>query len=322
VALIAPAIVFVAIAYAGQRAHGYFAAGAVRYGTFTLDPATTAGVRATIYRTEADFARSADAKAPARNGAAAIGRIQQTGVLRVGYNPSVIPFCYLNEAGELVGYDVAYAYDLARALNVRLAFVPFAWPSLEQDLIAGRFDVAMSGIYATTRRLSVLSASAPYYQSPLALFMPSDRVARFRTREQILAAPNLRIGVFDDPVLRPLLARLFPGAEVVVVPDYKTLPDFSRVDAAVWSLEQAGALARANPGITAVVPTDLGNPFLLSYLLPPGSEEMVHFVNYWLELRKASGFHALAFRRWILGDPHADATPRWSIARDVLGWRK
>jgi ABC-type amino acid transport substrate-binding protein len=180
----------------------------------------------------------------------------------------------------------------------------------------------MSGIYATTRRLSVLSASAPYYQSPLALFMPSERAARFRTREQILATPNLRIGVFDDPVLRPLLARLFPGAEVVVVPDYKTLPDFSRVDAAVWSLEQAGALARANPGITAVVPTDLGNPFLLSYLLPPGSEEMVHFVNYWLELRKAIGFHALAFRRWILGDPHVDATPRWSIARDVLGWRK
>src|SRR5262249_32877039 len=59
--------------------------------------------------------------------------------------------------------------------------------------------------------------------------------------------------------LRPLAASLFPDARIVVVPDYRVLPDFAQVDAAVWSLEQAAALARSTPGITAVVPRDLGN---------------------------------------------------------------
>jgi proton glutamate symport protein len=178
----------------------------------------------------------------------------------------------------------------------------------------------MAGIYATTKRLSALSASEPYFQSPLALFLPSDRASRFRTREQILRMHDLRIGVFDDPVLRPLVASLFPDARIVVVPSYQVLPDFSQMDAAVWSLEQAAALARSHAGITAVVPEDLGSPFLLTYLMPPRSDETIHFVNYWLELRKADGMQARERSYWIQGRPYAVPTPRWSVVRNVLHW--
>jgi hypothetical protein len=37
-----------------------------------------------------------------------------------------------------------------------------------------------------------------------------------------------------------------------------------------WTLAQAAALARSHSGITAVVPQDLSNPFLLSYLMLRG----------------------------------------------------
>src|SRR6185312_11711197 len=143
-------------------------------------------------------------------------------------NGLAVPFSYFNDAGALVGYDVEFAYDLARSLNVRLIFVPFEWSALERDLRDGRFDIAMAGIYASTQRLSSLSASASYYQSPIALFMPSDRARR-----------GLRIAMSVDPVLHPLWTRLFPNAEIVMVPDYRTPPDFSKVDAAIWTLEQA-----------------------------------------------------------------------------------
>jgi hypothetical protein len=125
-----------------------------------------------------------------------------------------------------------------------------------------------------------------------------------------------------DPVLHPLWTRLFPNAEISMVPDYRTAPDFSKVDAAVWTLEQAAAFARSHPGITAVVPQGLSNPFLLSYMMPPGSEVMVHFVNYWLELRRADGMRTREANYWILGRPRAVAAPRWSVLRDVLHWRE
>jgi hypothetical protein len=123
-----------------------------------------------------------------------------------------------------------------------------------------------------------------------------------------------------DPVLHPLWQRLFPNAAISMVPDYRTAPDFAAVDAAVWTLEPAAAFARSHPGVTAVVPQGLGNPFLLSYLMPPGSEAMVHFVNYWLDLRRADGMRTREVDYWILGRPRVAAAPRWSIVHDVLHW--
>ena len=66
----------------------------------------------------------------------------------------------------------------------------------------------------------------------------------------------------------------------------------------------------------------LSNPFLLSYMMPPDSEVMVHFVNYWLELRRADGLRAREASYWIQGRPRAVPAPRWSIVRDVLHWKE
>ncbi len=48
---------------------------------------------------------------------------------------------------------------------------------------------------------------------------------------------------------------------------------------------------------------------------------MVHFVNYWLELRRADGMRAREVDYWILGRPRAAAPPRWSMVRNVLHWQ-
>src|SRR5215475_12684295 len=318
-ALVLPAFAFVAIAWAGHGAHDYFLTPAgVRYGALTLDPADTRGVVATVERSA--VGPSTDTPTPPSG--ATVERIQQNGVLRVGYNTGAAPFAYLNDAGDLVGYDIAFAYDLARALNVRLVFIPFEWAALERDLQTGRFDIAMSGIYASTQRLTALSASTSYYQSPVALLVPSARAQEFRSRDAILAMRGLRISMAVDPVLHPLWQRLFPNATISMVSDYRTPPDFSKVDAAVWTLEPAAAFARSHSGVTAVVPQGLSNPFLLSYLMPPGSEAMLHFVNYWLELRRADGMRAREIDYWILGRPRTAAVPRWSIAHDVLHWSR
>ena len=51
-ALVLPALVFVAIAWAGNNVHAYFLEPAgIRYGALTLDPAVTRGVAATVLRT-------------------------------------------------------------------------------------------------------------------------------------------------------------------------------------------------------------------------------------------------------------------------------
>ena len=279
---------------------------------FALDLAVTSGIPVTFGTVE-----SAE---PLAKGSNVLARIQREGELRVGFNEGIIPFSYRNAAGELVGYDIAFAYQLARDLNVRLRFIPFEWTALAQNLTEGRFDIAMAGIYVTEDRLLAFTASTPYFQSPLALFMPRERAEGFTSRAKILEHPALKIGVFNDPVLIPRLARTFPNAEIVIVPGYQQVPDFSRIDAAIWTLVQAESLAAAHPSLIAVVPKDAGNPYLLAYLMPPDAEEFENFVNYWLDLKRADGFEKRQHAYWIDRVPPGDRAPRWSILRDVFGF--
>jgi proton glutamate symport protein len=281
------------------------------YLSFALDPAVTRGVAVSF--------GSPESAEPLPKGLGVLARIQRDGELRVGFNEGIIPFSYRNSAGELVGYDIAYAYQLARDLNVRLRLIPFEWPHLAQSLTEARFDIGMAGIYVTEDRLVQSTASPPYFQSPLALFMPRERASGFTTRAKILERKDLKIGVFNDPVLIPRLKRTFPNAEIVVVPGYGQLPDFSRIDAAIWTLVQAESLAAAHPALMAVVPKDVGNPYLLAYLMPPGADEFENFVSYWLDLKRADGFEKRQRAYWIDRLPPEDRAPRWSILRNVFG---
>jgi hypothetical protein len=105
----------------------------------------------------------------------------------------------------------------------------------------------------------------------------------------------------------------------VIVSGYQQVPDFSKIDAAIWTLVQAESLAAAHPSLIAVVPKDAGNPYLLAYLMPPGAEEFANFVNYWLNLKRADGFEKRQHAYWIDRIPPGNRQPRWSILRDVFG---
>lgn len=250
-----------------------------------------------------------------------LDRIQDTGELRVGYNPHVIPFSYVNSNGHLVGFDIATVYRLARDLNVDLRLIPFTWQGLERDLTKGRFDLAASGLYVTDERLRRFTASDPYFQSPIALIVRASDLKRFLSRAAIEAQTDLSIGVFNDPVLLPLAKRLFPNARIKVLPSYQVLPDHPDVDAAIWTLEQAKAFSRPRPDFTAVVPKNLGGQFVFAYLMPEEALQLESFLNYWMRLQRSNGFHEQLRRQWIDGKVKPDETPRWSILRNVLGWK-
>src|SRR5262249_48013200 len=154
-----------------------------------------------------------------------------------------------------------------------------------------RFDVAMAGIYVTDERLKTLTVSHAYYHSPVALIVRADRASEFLTRSAILAMPHLRLAVFDDPVLVPMLHRLFPGAAVELVHDYTVLPSIAdRINGALWTLQQAAAFAAAHSGFTAVQPDGMGSPILFAYLMPPGADGFRQYLDQWLELKANDGF--------------------------------
>jgi hypothetical protein len=61
---------------------------------------------------------------------------------------------------------------------------------------------------------------------------------------------------------------------------------------------------------------------VLVYAVPYGERELRNLVDVWIQTRHASGDAEEAYDYWIRGKAlSARRAPRWSVLRDVLGWR-
>lgn len=288
------------------------------YSTFELTRQTTHGVQASVCKGDECLPHPHQTASGKKE--SVFERILRTGTLRVGFDPAFIPFCYRNDQGNLVGYDVACAYDLARSLNVRLVFVPFDLKTLHAALAEGVFDIAMSGLYITPERLRWAEVSAPYFQSPIALIVPSERANDFMDMEQLEDMDDLDIVSFKDPVLQTIIKRAFPFADPGEVSDYSVLPKRTDIEAAIWTYCQARSFATINAGFTAVRPKHMKEVMVFGYFLPRNSSQMRNYVNHWIDLRERDGVLARLADYWIQGNLPGDATPRWSIKNNVLHW--
>ncbi len=277
----------------------------------SISPKLLGGTKASVIKPDAP--RPAPIVGPA-----SLDGIRERGVLRVGYGYDVVPFSYFSAAGDLIGFDVSYAYRLARDLHVNLEFVPVVWEDLTADLTQHAFDIVMAGAYVTDQRLQKLQVTTPYFASPLALIVRSDRAESFLHYDQIANREGLVLGVFDDPVLLPMLQHLFPKARIVTLQSYGDLPDHPEITAAIWSLDQARSWAAGHPGFTAVQPTDMGPPLVFSYLLPPTSTDVARFMDLWLALHAENGFRDGQIAYWIKGEHRDDEAPRWNLLDYIL----
>lgn len=274
-----------------------------RLNNFSISPDLVKSVQATILPSfnEAEVA-------PVRKVEDTLARIQKTGLLRVGFNADMRPFVFYNAKNQLVGYDVEYAYALANNLNCRIEFVPFTWEYLVQDLEANQFDIAIGAIYVTEKRLERVNFTEPYFRSPISVIVPQRHQSQFQDINSMTQIQNLRVGLFKDPVLIPLVKKNLPNAQLVILPSASgqaPLRAFenNEIDAVVWSQVQTEVWTWAHPSYRSITPTGLAAPFLMAYMVQRDSGEFVNFLNYWLELKQNDGFKQAMHNKWILTLP-------------------
>lgn len=76
-------------------------------------------------------------------GASLLQKIKSRDVVRVGYIPDMMPLAYFNGDGDLVGYDIHMAYDLARSLNIsRIEFIPVDRETFLDQVNNGSFVIS------------------------------------------------------------------------------------------------------------------------------------------------------------------------------------
>lgn len=101
-------------------------------------------------------------------------RIQQTGVWRVGMDPSFPPFEMLDEEGKPVGYDVELAGAMARRWGVELQIVAIGFDGLVDALLAGKVDSVVSALPHDPRLTEDVGYSHSYFEAGVRLVVADD----------------------------------------------------------------------------------------------------------------------------------------------------
>lgn len=265
------------------------------------------------------------AQAPAVRPAAGrrLEEITSRGVLRVGYLPDSVPYAFFSAAGDLIGYDIEMANVLARDLNVSLEFVEITREHAAAALDSGACDMIMCGFVISATRAREIQLSRAYEQERLGFLVPDYARSRYASLEAI-QNEHLRIGVPAIDDIAPLIRQQLSGATFIRFRSIDAVVDAisKTIDAAVLPIDRAFYFSRINPELSAVLPIETTSSVMLGYGLPTGELGLRNVVDAWIEVKRGQGEFASAHAYWIRGEGLRPRQPRWSIARNLLGWQR
>ncbi|WP_237446289.1 ABC transporter substrate-binding protein [Sphaerochaeta halotolerans] len=84
------------------------------------------------------------------------------------------PFNYMTEDGDIIGFDVDVAAEIADRLDMELKYVATAWDGIVEGLRAKRYDGILGSMGITEEREAVIDFSIPYYYSGPQLIVMKD----------------------------------------------------------------------------------------------------------------------------------------------------
>jgi Na+/H+-dicarboxylate symporter len=249
-----------------------------------------------------------------------LAQILERGTLRVGYTPGGLPFSYLNDNGELVGFDIELAHRLARELGVTLEFIPWGYDTLAAQLDRGEFDIVAGGMRVTGERLKQFAFSDPYLEVTMAFVVKDHLRHDFTSAEKVDWMPGIRIGIVSQDLAR-LVESALPQTEIVALDSYTEFFEGNqhKLDGIIISAESGSAWTVMYPQYSvAIITPHITTPMAIT--MSQNDPAFTHFINSWLESQKIRGNIDRLYNRWILGKETHKKTPRWSVIRDVLHW--
>jgi ABC-type amino acid transport substrate-binding protein len=241
----------------------------------------------------------------------------------VGYNPNTMPFAFFNKKGELIGYDVQMAHDLARNLGCeKVVFIKVDFNELDKALDYGVIDIAMTGVYVNLARIAKMDFTTPYMDIHPAIIVKDYRKDDFSTVEKIKKMePRPRIGVLKGSAFKKAAEKAL-DLELVEIDSYLDFFEDNKykLDGVINSAEQGSTWALLYPDYDAVILKDVKHTTFVAYAITKGDLHFLEYLNYWIKLDKLNKITDEYYNYWVLGKVPDLKKPRWCVMRDVLHW--
>ena len=117
-------------------------------------------------------------------GQSQIDEILKRGVLKVGLD-IFVPWAFKDKDGNLVGFEVDIANQLAEDMGVEIEFVPTELSGIIPALLTGKFDVIIGGMGVTAERALKVNFSDPYEWSGIDVVVNKNMLPGATTLEPL-----------------------------------------------------------------------------------------------------------------------------------------
>lgn len=231
----------------------------------------------------------------AKNPSNALARIQHRGTLVVGVFGDKPPFGYIDQRGRNVGYDVAIARELGRALlgdEEKVQFVTLEAANRVAFLQADKVDIVFANFTRTAERAEKVDFAHPYMKVALGLVVPTgspvNTISGLRGRTLI---------VNQGTTAEAFMVKQYPETKLLKfaqnTESFQALKD-GRGDALLHDNALLFAWTRQNPGFS-VVEANLGNADVIAPAVRKGNTELLTWLNTALERLGREGFIRRAY---------------------------
>ena len=116
-------------------------------------------------------------------------------VLRVGTEGAYAPWNFVNDAGELAGFEIDLANAICEQTGMTCEIVQNDWDSIIPNLVAGNYDTIMAGMSITEERLESINFTQDYFPVD-----PSKYIALADADLDLENPSGLRIGVQGNTI--------------------------------------------------------------------------------------------------------------------------
>jgi cyclohexadienyl dehydratase len=238
--------------------------------------------------------------AGAADGTSILHKILDKGELRVGTTGDFNPMSFKDPATrEYQGHQIDAAKQLAKDMGVEVKFVATDWKTLINGVVAGKYDVVMTGTSMTVGRAKAAGYTTPWGRTGYLPLTRKELAGKFKTWED-LNSPDVTVGYNLGTSFADFVKLRLPKAKVREVEsparDWQELLA-GRVDVTISSILEAGKLSSTHA--TLAIPfQDVANSLPLSFIVPQSDHVWLNFMNSWMLMKKEGGFFKELNKKW------------------------
>ena len=234
-------------------------------------------------------------------------RILATKVLRVGTTMDTPVFSMRNAtSGRNDGFDIDALESLAKALGgVTIELVKMTFGTMLPDLLADKFDIAMSGMGRTLDRSRVATFSRPYMRYGKLMVIRAADQDKYKTLED-LDKPGLKIAHNMGGLNERFAKTRFKQATATgFASNALAFADLiaGKVDAQIADSTSAVYLAAIDKRVVAMSPQNVFDPVYVAILVRREDQTLLNFINIWLDQIEMEGELAQIREKWLPGYP-------------------